>query len=388
MKFETKAIRLQTERSQHREHSTAIYPTSSFVFENVAQMQSTFAGEVGGNIYSRFTNPSVQEFEDKMAQLEGVDKAVATASGMAAIVASFLSLLQAGDHVIASRAVFGSSFQFLQHSLPQYGISVTFVDASVLNDCEQAIQANTKLFYLETPSNPGLVVYDIKAISEFCKAHDILLNVDNCFCTPYLQNPADFGADLVTHSATKFIDGQGRVLGGAVAGREDLVEKVFQFIRRTGASLSPFNAWILSKSLETLAVRMDRHCDNAKALAIWLQGHTLVSHVNYPFLQSHEQYDLAKKQMKQGGGIVTFELKGGQQAGQQFLDALNMLSLTANLGDTRSIASHPASTTHLKVPKADREIVGITDGLIRISTGLEHIDDIVGDVEQAFSKIT
>ncbi len=383
MKFETKAIRLQTERSQHREHSTAIYPTSSFVFDNVAQMQATFAGDEQGNIYSRFTNPSVNEFEQKMAQLEGVDKAVATASGMAAIVASFLSLLQSGDHVIASRAVFGSSFQFIQHSLPLYGITVTFVDASNLKECAKAIQANTKLFYLETPSNPGLVVYDIRAIADLCKAHHIILNVDNCFCTPYLQNPAELGADLVTHSATKFIDGQGRVLGGAVAGREELLVNVYQFIRRTGGSLSPFNAWILSKSLETLAVRMDRHCDNAKALAQWLQSHPSVLHVNYPFLDTHKQVELAKAQMKQGGGIVTFELSGGLEAGKKFLDALKMFSLTANLGDTRSIASHPSSTTHLKVPKEDRELIGITDGLIRISTGLEHIDDIIKDVEQA-----
>ena len=385
MNFETKAIRLQTERSQHREHSTPIFPTSSFVFDNVAQMQATFAGDEEGNIYSRFTNPTVSEFEQKMAQLENTDRAIATASGMSAIVASFLSLLQAGDHVISSRAVFGSTFQFLQQSLPQYGIAVSIVDPSDLEECQKAVRPETKMFYLETPSNPGLVVFDLKKTSDFCKQNDLILNVDNCFCTPYLQNPADFGADLVTHSATKFIDGQGRVLGGAVAGREDLVDKVYQFIRRTGASLSPFNAWILSKSLETLAVRMDRHCDNAKSLAQWLEKHPHVSKVNYPFLDSHPQFDLAKAQMKQGGGIVTFELKDGLEAGKRFMDSLQMCSLTANLGDTRTIASHPSSTTHLKVPKEERELIGITEGLIRVSVGLEHIDDIIQDVEQALS---
>lgn len=383
MKFETKAIRLQTERSQHREHSTPIFPTSSFVFDDVNQMQATFAGEQEGNIYSRFTNPSVQEFEHKIAELEEVDRAVATASGMAAVVASFLSLLQTGDHVIASKAVFGSTFQFLQHSLPQYGITVSFVDAEDTDSWQKALTPSTKIFYLETPSNPGLVVFDLEEIASFCRSNDLILNVDNCFCTPYLQNPAKYGVDIITHSATKFIDGQGRVLGGAVAGRGDLLDKVYQFIRRSGGSLSPFNAWILSKSLETLAVRMDRHCENALALAQWLSQHRKVSTVNYPHLQSHKQFELAKKQMKQGGGIVTFELKGGVEAGVTFLDSLKMLSLTANLGDTRSIASHPASTTHLKVPPEERKLIGITDGLIRVSVGLEHIDDIIEDVGQA-----
>lgn len=383
MKFETKAIRTQTERSQHREHSTPIYPTSSFVFDDVAQMQALFSGEEKGNIYSRFSNPTVQEFEQKIAQLEGVDQAMATASGMAAVFASFMTFLKAGDHLIASRAVFGSSFQIINQTLGQYGIITSFVDGSNPNEWEACVTPQTKMFYIESPSNPGLVVFDLEKVSAFCKAHNLLLNVDNCFATPYLQQPAKFGADLITHSATKFIDGQGRVLGGAVAGREELITQIFQFIRRTGASLSPFNAWILSKSLETLAVRMDRHCDNAFALASWLTNDPRIAKVNYPFLQIHPQYELAKKQMLKGGGIVTFELNGGMKAGVSFLNKLSMLSLTANLGDTRSIASHPASTTHLRVPEEERLQNGITNGLIRISVGLEHIDDIKGDIDKA-----
>ena len=383
MKFETKAIRIQTDRTQHREHSTPIYPTSSFVFDDVAQMQALFAGEEQGNIYSRFSNPTVQEFEQKIAQLEGVDRAMATATGMAAVFASFMTFLKAGDHLIASRAVFGSSFQIISQTLGQYCIETSFVDGGDPESWADAVSPKTKMFYIESPSNPGLVVFDLERVSSFCKAHDLLLNVDNCFATPYLQQPAMWGADLITHSATKFIDGQGRVLGGAVAGREDLIVQIFQFIRRTGGSLSPFNAWILSKSLETLAVRMDRHCDNAMALALALQADTRIAKVNYPFLPDHPQHELAKKQMLKGGGIVTFELEGGLDAGVSFLNKLRLLSLTANLGDTRSIASHPASTTHLRVPEEERLKNGITNGLIRISVGLEHVDDILKDIDQA-----
>ncbi len=383
MKFETKAIRIQTDRSQHREHSTPIYPTSSFVFDDVAQMQALFAGEEQGNIYSRFSNPTVQEFEEKIAQLEGVDRAMATATGMAAVFASFMTFLKAGDHLIASRAVFGSSFQVISQTLGNYGIETSFVDGGDPESWAEALTPKTKMFYIESPSNPGLVVFDLERVSGFCKAHDILLNVDNCFATPYLQQPAKWGADLITHSATKFIDGQGRVLGGAVAGREELIVQIFQFIRRTGGSLSPFNAWILSKSLETLAVRMDRHCANALALAQALQSDSRIAKVNYPFLPDHPQYELATKQMLKGGGIVTFELEGGLEAGVSFLNQLQMLSLTANLGDTRSIASHPASTTHLRVPEEERLKNGITNGLIRLSVGLEHVDDILNDIDQA-----
>ena len=383
MKFETKAIRIQTERSSHREHSTPIFPTSSFVFENAEQMQAIFGGEEKGNIYSRFTNPSAREFEEKIAALEGVENAMATATGMAAVFASFMAHLKKGDHVIASRAVFGSSFQILSQTLPEYGITTTYVDPLKPETWSEALTENTKMFFLESPSNPGLAIVDLEKASNFSKKHGLLLNVDNCFATPYLQNPAKFGADIITHSATKFIDGQGRVLGGVVAGNNELVQKVFLFIRRTGGSISPFNAWILSKSLETLAVRMDRHCENALSLAKWLETHPKVSNVKYPFLESHPQYEIAKKQMRQGGGIVTFEIEGDIESGVKFLNSLKMLSLTANLGDSRSIASHPASTTHLRVPSEERLKVGITDGLIRISVGLEHIDDIIEDIENA-----
>jgi O-succinylhomoserine sulfhydrylase len=387
MKFETKAIRIQNPKSDHREHSSAIFPTSSFLFNNAEQMQAVFGGTEAGNIYSRFTNPSVSEFEEKIAALEGVEKAMATASGMAAVFASFLAFLKSGDHLIATRAIFGSTYQVLSQTLAEYGIEVSFVDGTKPEEWPSAMKKNTKMFYLETPSNPGLEIVDLSVASEFCKANKILLSVDNCFATPYLQQPAKFGADLVIHSATKFIDGQGRVLGGAVAGSKEIIEKIYMFIRRTGASLSPFNAWVLSKSLETLAVRMDRHCDNAYKLAQWLLENPKAQNVKYPFLQNHPQYKIAKQQLKLGGGIVTFQIEGGNTAGTKFLNALQMISLTANLGDAKTIASHPASTTHLRVPEADRLKVGITDGLVRISVGLEHIDDIIEDIRQALNTL-
>ena len=383
MKFETKAIRIQTERSQHREHSTPIHPTSSFVFNSAEQMQDVFSGEEKGNIYSRFTNPSVAEFQTKLAALEGTEACMATATGMAAVFTSLMAYLKKGDHIIASRAIFGSSFQVISQTLPEYGISCDFIDPNQPATWNESVKQNTKMFFLESPSNPGLELVDLELTSAFCKKHKLLMNVDNCFATPYLQQPAKWGADIITHSATKFIDGQGRVMGGAILGSKELIEKAYQFIRRTGPSLSPFNAWVLSKSLETLAVRMDRHCDNALALAQWLEKHDKVKKVNYPHLNSHSQFELAKKQMSQGGGIVTFEIEGGLEDGVKFLNSLKMLSLTANLGDSRSIASHPASTTHLRVPEEDRLNLGITNSLIRISVGLEHIDDIIEDVKQA-----
>ena len=383
MKFETQAIRIQTDRSQHREHSTPIFPTSSYVFEDAEQMRSLFAGEEKGNIYSRFTNPSCREFEMKMAALEGVDDAISTASGMGAVFASLMTFLKAGDHVLASRALFGSTYNVISVHLPKWGITYDWVDPADMTSWEAKVKPNTKMLFLETPSNPGLEILDLKKAGQFAKAHNLILNVDNCFATPYLQNPAKFGADLITHSATKFIDGQGRVLGGLVAGRKDLVEEVFKFCRSTGPALSPFNAWVLSKSLETLAVRMDRHCNNALALAKYLNQHPLVENVRYPFLDSHPSYEIAKKQMRQGGGLVTFEVKGGIKQGRKFLDSIKLLSLTANLGDTRTTATHPASTTHAKLSAEDRLVVGITDGLIRISIGLENIDDLIEDIEQA-----
>jgi len=386
MKFETKAIRLQTDRSVHREHSTPIFPTSSYVFENVDQMQAMFSGEEKGNIYSRFTNPSVAEFESKIAALENVERCVATASGMAAVFATFMSHLKSGDHILSTRSVFGSTFQVLSDSLPKYNIESSFIKVGQIDQWELALKPSTKMLYIETPSNPGLSIVDLGAASAFCKKHNLIFVVDNCFATPYLQQPAKFGADIIIHSATKFIDGQGRVLGGAVAGSNELIDPVFLFIRRTGATLSPFNAWVLSKSLETLAVRMDRHCDNAMRLTEFLKQSPHVKSVNYPFDEDFDQVELAKKQMSQGGGIVTFQIEGGLEAGIHFLNNLKLISLTANLGDTRTIASHPASTTHLRVPEADRLTVGITNDLIRVSVGLEHIDDLIADISQAFKK--
>ena len=383
MKFETRAIRIQTDRSVHREHSTPIFPTSSFVYDDVEQMRALFAGEEDGNIYSRFTNPSVREFELKTAALEGTENAYATASGMSAIFASFMAFLKKGDRVLASRAIFGSSYTVLTTWLKDWGIETDFVRPEAPETWAEKVRPETKMLFIETPSNPGLAIIDLEKAGAFCREHGLLFNVDNCFATPYLQQPARFGADLITHSATKFMDGQGRVLGGLVAGSNELIGEVKRFCRSTGPSLSPFNAWVLSKSLETLAVRMDRHCANALALAEYLETHPQVARVNYPFLTTHPSVAVAKKQMSQGGGLVTFEVKDGLQQGVRFLNNLKMCSLSANLGDTRTIATHPASTTHAKLPAEARRAVGITDGLLRISVGLEHIDDIRTDIEQA-----
>jgi len=386
MQFETKAIRLQMPGTKHKEHSTPLYNTSSYRFDNAEHMRAAFAGDVSANIYSRYTNPNTREFEEKIAALEQCEDAFATASGMAAIFTSFAALLEAGDHILASNALFGSTYQILNNTLPKWNIQTTFVEPNQPETWEKHLRPNTKMFFLETPTNPGLQIIDLKVAGRFAAAYDLILNVDNCFATPYLQNPAQYGAHIVTHSATKFIDGQGRVLGGAIAGKTEYVDAARQFVRRTGASMAPFNAWILSKSLETLGVRMDRHCSNALALAEYLEAHQSVNWVRYPFLDSHPQVDIARQQMKQGGGIVTFELKGGLEQGRQFLNHLNMLSLSANLGDTRSIATHPASTTHSRLKPEERAIAGISDGLIRISTGLEHIEDIVNDIEQAITR--
>ncbi len=382
MKFETAAIRLQTERSQHREHSTPIFPTSSFVFDDAEQMRSLFADEQEGNIYSRFTNPNCSELEQKMAALEGVDDAVCTASGMAAIFASIMGLLRSGDHLLATKAIFGATFTVITQWLPRWGITCDWLETDTAN-WQEHVRPNTKMLFIETPSNPGLDIIDMDSAGQFAKRNNLIFNVDNCFATPYLQQPARFGADLITHSSTKFLDGQGRVLGGVVAGRADLLFEIKKFCRSTGPSLSPFNAWLLSKSLETLAVRLDRHCDNALALAKYLSAHEEVQRVRYPFLDSHPAAAIARKQMKNGGGLVTFEVKGGLEQGRRFLNALQMLSLSANLGDTRSIATHPASTTHAKMSADDRKGAGISDGLIRISAGLEHIDDIITDIDNA-----
>jgi O-succinylhomoserine sulfhydrylase len=386
-KFETKAIRTQAERSQNREHSVPIYMTSSFVFNDAEQMRAVFANEEDGNIYSRYSNPSVDEFIEKMCLLEGAEAGYATATGMSAVFTSIAAFVSQGDHILASRAVFGSTHQLLTQLFPRWGVSFTYVEPTEIETWEAHIQPNTKMILIETPSNPGLVLIDLKRAGEIAKKHDLILNVDNCFATPYLQNPLELGADIVTHSATKFIDGQGRSLGGVILGRAELIKKVEFLIRHTGPAMSPFNAWLLSKSLETLAIRMDRHCSNALALAAFLETQPTINKVFYPFLASHPQYELAKQQMRQGGGIVTFEVKGGIEKATQFIDGIRLLSLSSNLGDSRSIVTHPANTTHSKLRESERQAVGITPGLIRISVGLEHIDDIIEDIKQALEGL-
>jgi O-succinylhomoserine sulfhydrylase len=389
MNFETKAVRTQTERTQYKEHSTPLFMTSSFTFESAEAMQEGFSGNApaGTQVYSRYTNPNTQELIDKMCLLEGAETGLVTSTGMAAIFNSIVPFLNAGDHVIASQAVFGTTHRILTKILPKWNIAHTYLNPADIESWESAVQPNTKMLIIETPSNPGLALIDLQKAGDFAKKHGLIFHVDNCFATPYLQQPIKFGADIVVHSATKFIDGQGRSMGGIIVGRADLMADILFFIKATGPAMSPFNAWILSKSLETLAVRMDRHCSNALQLAQYLEKHSIVNRVSYPFLPSHPQFKLAKKQMRDGGGIVTFELKGGLEAGRAFLNNLKMLSLTANLGDSRTIATHPASTTHARLSVEERLQVGITDGLIRISAGLEHIDDIIKDVEQAFFNL-
>jgi O-succinylhomoserine sulfhydrylase len=380
--FETNAIRIQNERHE-REHSVPIFFTSSFTFDDAEQARALFADEVSGNIYTRFSNPNNNEFIAKLCALEGTEDGIATASGMAAMFVSLAAFLRSGDHVLASRSLFGSTHQILTNLLPRWGITHSYADIAAPEEWAAKIQPNTKMIFVETPSNPALDIIDLEWLGNLARTHKVLLNVDNCFATPYLQQPAKFGADIVTHSATKFIDGQGRAIGGAVLGRAELIKEVRFFARHTGPALSPFNAWVLSKSLETLAVRMERHCATARALAERLQEHSQVSSVRYPFLPSHPQYALAQRQMRLGGGMVTFELSGGVEQGRAFLNALTMLSHTANLGDTRTIATHPASTTHSKLSEEERRAVGITPGLIRVSVGLEHLDDIWRDIAQA-----
>ncbi len=385
--FETKAIRNQVERSQHREHSVPIYATSSFVFDNAEQARALFANEEEGNIYSRFSNPNNDEFISKLCALEGMEDGIATASGMAAMFTSIATFLNQGDHIIVSRAIFGSTHQVITQILPRWGITYSYVEPGHPEMWEQAIKTSTKMLFLETPSNPGLDIIDLEFIGKIADKHNLILNVDNCFATPYLQNPAKWGAHIVTHSATKFIDGQGRVIGGAVLGSRKLIDNVRFMARHTGPALSPFHGWILSKSLETLAIRMERHCDNALVLAKHLESHSKINWVRYPHLESHPNYEVAKKQMRLGGGLVSFEVAGGLEKGKEFLESVEMLSFSANLGDTRTIITHPASTTHSKLLPEEKAAVGITDGLIRISVGLEHIDDIIADLEKAFLKV-
>jgi O-succinylhomoserine sulfhydrylase len=381
--FETLAIRTQTDRSQHKEHSTPIFATSSFVFDDGEEMRAAFAEEIEANVYSRYSNPSVAEFEEKVALLEGSEAAIATASGMSAIFASLACFLNQGDHALISKAVFGSTIKIFENFFSNWGIEYTLVDSSKIVDWENAIKPNSKVIYLETPSNPGLELFDLEAIGKLAKANNIKYMVDNCFATPYLQNPISYGADLSIHSATKYMDGQGRVLGGVIAGKKSDLTRIVTYMRNAGPTMSPFNAWILSKSLETLAVRMDRHCENALKFAQYLESCPAVKFVRYPFLKSHPQNALAEKQMTMGGGIVSFELNDGYEGAQKLLTNVKMYSISPNLGDTRTIITHPASSTHSKLDPKLRLEVGITEGLIRMSIGLENIKDIIADFEQA-----
>jgi O-succinylhomoserine sulfhydrylase len=383
--FETKAIRTQTERSQFLEHSTPLHLTSSFVFEDAEEMRASFAEEKERNIYSRFSNPNTSEFIQKVCQMEGADEGVAFASGMGAVFGTFATFLNTGDHIISARAVFGSTHSLFTKYFPKWGIQTSYFDVNQLDTVEDLIQKNTQCIYVESPTNPGVDILDLEVLGTIAKKHKLLFIVDNCFATPYLQNPIQFGADLVIHSATKLMDGQGRVLGGITVGKKELIRELYLFARNTGASLSPFNAWVLSKSLETLSVRMDRHCKNALILAQKLEQLEEINWVKYPFLPSHPQNKLAQKQMKQGGTIISFELKGGVEAGRKFINQIRMCSLSANLGDSRTIVTHPASTTHSKLSAADQLAVGITGGMIRLSVGLEHPEDIWKDLNQAIT---
>lgn len=381
--FETLAVRTQTERTQFDEHSTPLYLTSSFVFEDAEDMRASFAEEKPKNLYSRFSNPNVTEFIDKITQMEGAESGYAFATGMAAIYSTFAALLNSGDHIVSCQSVFGSTHTLFTKYFPKWNIETTYFKADDAENVENYIQPNTKILYLETPTNPAIEVLDLEFFGKIAKKHNLIFIVDNCFVTPYLQQPIKYGAAIVVHSATKLIDGQGRVLGGVAVGKADLIREIYLFSRNTGPAISPFNAWVLSKSLETLAVRVEKHCENALKVAEFLETHPNVSLVKYPFLKSHPNYETAKKQMKHGGNIVAFEIKGGIEGGRNFLNKIKMCSLSANLGDTRTIVTHPASTTHSKLSEEERNEVGITAGLVRCSVGLEHIDDIIVDLKQA-----
>ncbi|MGL5233377.1 MAG: trans-sulfuration enzyme family protein [Empedobacter falsenii] len=386
-KDQSKIIREQAPRSATREHSVPLYLTSSFIFDSAEQGRAIFAEEEQGMVYSRYANPNTTEFINRVCALEKADAGLAFASGMAAVFASFASYIKSGDHIVSSRAIFGSTHQLITQLFPRWGVTYTYVETPNIEDWEKAIQPNTKIVFLESPSNPGLELFDLEALAKLKEKHpNVIFAIDNCFATPYLQQPLQFGFDLSIHSATKYMDGQGRVLGGVVVGKEELINEMMFFIRHTGPAMSAFNAWTISKSLETLPLRMDRHCENALALAEALENHAEIADVKYPFLPSHPQYELAKKQMKGGGGIVTFEVKGGKERAFRFIDALEMILYTSNLGDSRSIATHPATTTHAKLSDAERADLGIMPGSIRLSVGLEDKVDIIEDILQALEK--
>ena len=381
--FETNAIRMQNDRSQYQEHSTPMYLTSSFVFDDAEEMRASFAEEKERNLYSRFSNPNTTEFVRKIVSMEGAEAGFAFATGMSAIFSTFAALLKAGDHVVSCKSVFGSTHSMFTKFFPKWNIETSYFKVNETHLVESLIEANTKILYIETPTNPAVDILDLAVLGDLAKKHKLIFIVDNCFATPYLQQPIKFGADLVIHSATKLIDGQGRVLGGITVGKKELMREVYLFARNTGPAMSPFNAWILSKSLETLSVRVEKHCENALIVAKFLEEQKNIQFVKYPFLKSHPQYEIAKKQMKLGGNIVAFELKGGIVSGRNFLDNIKMCSLSANLGDTRTIVTHPASTTHGRLSIKERLEVGISDGLVRVSVGLENVNDIINDLKQA-----
>jgi O-succinylhomoserine sulfhydrylase len=381
--FDTLAIRSGHRRTAELEHSEAIFATSSFVFENAAQAAARFAGDEPGNIYSRFTNPTTQVFEERLAAMEGGEACVATASGMAAIMSLCVAMLQAGDHIVSSRSVFGTTTTLFSKYLPRFGIETSFVDLTDLDDWKQAIRGNTRFLFLETPSNPLMEVADIGALADLAHENSCLLVVDNCFCTPALQRPLEFGADLIVHSATKYLDGQGRIVGGAVVGSKPLVnEEIFGVIRTTGPSMSPFNAWVALKGLETLSLRMNAHSQQADQLARFLQQHPAVERVYHPGLESHPQHELARSQQSGFGGVVSFVVKGGRENAWRVIDATEMVSITANLGDVKTTITHPATTTHGRVSDEIKARTGIGEGLIRVAVGLENIDDIVADLSR------
>ena len=384
--FETQAIRTQTERTQFSEHSTPLYLTSSFVFDDAEDMRASFAEEKEKNLYSRFSNPNTTEFVNKIVAMEKAEAGYAFATGMAAVFSTFGALLNAGDHIVSSRSVFGSTHSLFTKYFPKWNIETSYFKVNEVDKIEALIQPNTKILYAESPTNPAVDILDLELLGSIAKKHNLLLVIDNCFATPYLQNPIEFGADLVIHSATKLIDGQGRVLGGVTVGKADLIREIYLFSRNTGPAMSPFNAWVLSKSLETLSLRVEKHCENALKVAQFLEEHPKVNLVKYPFLKSHPQYEVAKNQMKLGGNIVAFEIQGGTDAGRTFLNNISMCSLSANLGDTRTIVTHPASTTHSKLSIEDRLEVGITNGLVRCSVGLENVNDVINDLKQALDR--
>lgn len=378
--FETDAVRAGIERSQFGEHSEGLFLTSSFVFKNAQEAAKRFSGEEPGNVYSRFTNPTVKTFEERLASLEGAEQCIATSSGMSAILATFMALCKPGDHVVVSKSIFGTSVQLFNNFLAKWGLNISFVDLPDLNSWEEATTKNTKFYFIETPSNPLTEIVDLKKLSQLAKSKKVKLIVDNCFCTPALQKPIEHGADIIIHSATKYLDGQGRCLGGAVLGKKRQMNEIYTFLRNTGVSLSPFNAWVFLKGLETLKIRMNQQSDNAIKLATYLEKNKKITQVYYPGLKSHPQHKIALSQQSSGGAVLSFVLKGGQKAAWQVINKTKLMSITANLGDTKTTITHPATTTHSRLTQEQRNDAGIDDGLVRIAVGLEHIEDIISDL--------